>query len=171
MTAPQTMPALDQPTVFHPDPAQIRRAIARRSVATLATTSEHGRPHAATVLYDLVDDVLYVCTYRDSRKARNVAATGHAGVSIAVRRIPFGPPASIQFQTTATILDNDDAEIVALVEAGQLGKITAHGELELPGACFLRVPLPSRAVTYALGMSLWHVMRHPLDAAGRVELQ
>ncbi len=170
-TAAHTTPALDQPTMFHPDPAQIRRAIARRSVATLATASEHGRPHAATVLYELVDGVLYVSTYRDSRKTRNVAATGRAGVSIAVRRIPFGPPASIQFQTTATVLDNDDPEIVALVEAGRFGKITAHGELELPGACFLRIPLPSRAVTYALGMSLWHVMRHPLDAAGQVELR
>ena len=92
-------------------------------------------------------------------------------MTVAVRRIPLGPPASIQFQTTATVLDNDDPEIVALVEAGRLAKLTAHGELELPGACFLRIPLPSRAVTYALGMSLWHVMRHPLDAAGRVELR
>ena len=133
MTATQTMPDHDQPTLFRPDPAQIRRAIGRRSVATLATASEHGRPHAATVLYQLVDDVLYVSTSRDSRKARNVAATGHVGVTIAVRRIPFGPLASIQFQSTATVLDNGDPEIVELAASRRLDTITGHGELDLPG--------------------------------------
>lgn len=170
MTTTDALPITDQPTMFHPDPVAIRRAIERRSVATLATASEHGRPHAATVLYQLVDDTIYVSTSRDSRKARNVAATGRVGVTILVRRLPLGPPASIQFQSTATLLEVDDPEIVRLAEAGRLRKVTSHGELELPGLCFVRIPLPRRAVTYALGMSLWHVMRHPLDAAGEVEL-
>ena len=148
--------------------AQIGRRAVQRDVALAAAD---GRLQVVGGDGEIVDGVLYVSTYRDSRKTRNVAATGRAGVSIAVRRIPFGPPASIQFQTMATVLDNDDPEIVALVEAGRFGKITAHRELELPGACFLRIPLPSRAVTYALGMSLWHVMRHPLVAAGQVELR
>ena len=90
------------PTVFHPDPASIRRAIERRSVATLATASATGRPHAATVLYQCVDDALFVSTHRDSRKARNIADHGVAAVTIAVRRVPIGPPASIQFQCSAS---------------------------------------------------------------------
>jgi hypothetical protein len=158
-------------TVFHPDPSSVRRAIGRRSVATLATASAKGRPHAATVLYQCVDDVLFVSTDRDSRKARNVAERGTAAVTIAVRRLPFGPPASIQFQSTATVLANDDPEIVRLAAAGRLGRITAHGEMDLEGACFLRLPLPARVVTYALGMSLWQVIRNPLDAAGEVDLR
>lgn len=159
------------PTVFHPDPAKVRRAIERRSVATMATVSGAGRPHAATVLYNCADDALFVSTHRSSRKARNVADNGAAALAIAVRRLPVGPPASIQFQATAAVLPNDDAEIVRLAEAGRLGKITAHGELEIDGGCFLRLELPDRAVTYALGMSLWHVLRHPLDAAGEVHLR
>jgi hypothetical protein len=158
------------PTIFRPDPSSIRRAIERRSVATLATVSSSGRPHAATVLYQFVDDVLYVSTVRDSRKARNVAERGVAAVAIAVRRLPIGPPASIQFQSTATVLANDDPEIVGLAAANRLDRITAHGEMHLDGGCFLRLPLPARIVTYALGMSLWRVLRHPLDAAGEVEL-
>ena len=158
-------------TVHRPDPATIRRAINRRSVATLATVSASGRPHAATVLYQCVDDALFVSTHRDSRKARNVADHGTAAVTIAVRRLPIGPPASIQFQTTAAVLTNDDPDVVHFAAAGRLDRITAHGELDLDGACFLRLPLPDRVVTYALGMSLWRTIREPLDAAGESRLR
>ncbi len=157
-------------TVFHPEPAMIRRAIERRSVATLATVSNSGRPHAATVLYQCVDDALFVSTDRDSRKARNIAGQGFAAVTIAVRRLPIGPPASIQFQSAAAIVTNDDPEILDLARAGRLDKVTSHGELQLEGGCFLRLAFPSRIVTYALGMSLWQVIRNPLDAAGEVDL-
>ena len=157
-------------TIFHPDAPTIRRAIERRSVATLATVSSTGRPHAATVLYQCVDDALFVSTHRHTRKASNIAHNGHAAMTIAVRRIPIGPPASIQFQTTAAVLDNDDPDIVRLAAAGKLDRITAHGEMTLDGGCFLRLALPARAVTYALGMSLLDVIRHPLDAAGEVSL-
>ena len=165
-----TTNTLVQPTLVHPDPSLVRRAMARRSVANLATVSASGRPHGATVLYQLVDDALYVSTMRDSRKARNVAATGLASVVIDVRRLPVGPPASIQFQSTAELLANDDPGIVRLRTAGRLDRITSHGELELPGGCILRVALPARVHTYALGMSLWRVLRDPLNAAGEAEL-
>ena len=148
----------------------IRRAIERRSVATLATVSSAGRPHAATVMYQCADDALFVSTHRDSRKASNIAHDGHAAVTIAVRRLPIGPPASIQFQTSAAVLDNDDPEVVRLAAAGRLDRITGHGELALDGGCFLRLALPARVVTYALGMSLLYVLRNRFDAAGEVGL-
>jgi hypothetical protein len=157
--------------IVSPDPARVRRAMLRRSVATLATVSPAGRPHAATVLYQLVDDALYVSTMRDSRKARNVAATGLASVVIDVRRLPAGPPASIQFQTTAEVLFAHDPRIVDLANARRLDRIVSHGELELGGACFLRIAVPARVHTYALGMSLWRVLRDPLHAAGEVEFR
>lgn len=158
-------------TVFHPDPLAVRRAIERRSVATLATVSAIGRPHVATVLYQYADDALFVSTHGESRKARNIADNGVAAVTIAVRRLPIGPPASIQFQTSAEVLANDDSEIKLLAAAGRLDRIIAHGELTLEGACFLRLALPARALTYALGMSLWRAMRNPLNAAGEVNLR
>ena len=167
ITAPS---AASTPSRFHPDPSVIRRAIERRSVATLATTSAAGRPHAATVLYQYVDDVLFVSTHRASRKARNIADHGVAAMTIAVRRLPVGPPASIQFQSAAAVVGTDDPDIVRLAAAGRLDRITSHGEMELDGSCFLRLALPARVITYALGMSLWRVLRHPLDAAGEVDL-
>ena len=162
--------AAPTPSIFHPDPSAIRRAIERRSVATLATVSAIGRPHAATVLYQCVGDALFVSTYRESRKARNIADLGVAAVTIAVRRLPIGPPASIQFQSSASVLANDDPEIIRLATAGRLDGITAHGEMNRNGACILRLTLPARVVTYALGMSLWRAIRNPLDAAGEVDL-
>jgi len=165
-------PTTAEPTngLRHPDPATIRRAMERRSIATLATVSERGRPHAATVLYQLVDDALFISTHRGSRKARNVAETGAAAVNIAVRRLPVGPPSSIQFQASAAVLANDDPEVVGLAAAGRLDKVTSHGELDLEGGCFLRIALPARLHTYALGMSLWQVLRNPLEVAGEVDL-
>ena len=159
------------PTMFHPDPEAIRRAIERRSVATLATVSAIGRPHAATVLYQYVDDAVFVSTHRDSRKARNIVDAGVAAMTIAVRRLPIGPPASIQFQSAASVVATDDPEITRLAAAGHLDRITGHGELDLDGGCVLRLTLPDRILTYALGMSLWRVIRDPLGAAGEVDLR
>ena len=112
-------------------------------------------------------------TGRRSRKARNVAETGRAAaITIAVRRLPVGPPASVQFQTTATIAAVDDPEIVA---AGR-GRPPRPDHVPWrarprPMAASSASALPARAVTYALGMSLLRVLRDPLDAAGEVDLR
>ena len=68
------------------------------------------------------------------------------------------------------MLEIDDPDVVGLADAGRLDRITSHGELDLDGGCFLRVALPARLHTYALGMSLWRVIRNPLDIAGEVDL-
>ncbi len=146
------------------------RAIAKRSYATLATTSNAGRPHVAGVLYEYVDDALYVSTLRTSRKARNVAANPYAAVVVPIRRVPVGaPPSAVQFQGRAELLDAEGPEITTLVAAGRLGSITGHGELDLPEGCFIRVEVPARVHTYGLGMSLMTLVRDPLGAAGVVE--
>ena len=145
----------------------VRKAVARRRFATLATASAAGRPHSAGVLYGLADGALWISTMRDSVKARNVAETGRAAVTVPVRRLPVGPPSSVQAQTTATVVELDDPGLRQLAETGALGKVTSHGELELDGGCFLRLELPRRVPVYGLGMSLWALIRDPL-AAGRV---
>jgi hypothetical protein len=53
------------------------------------------------------------------------------------------------------VLDVDDAEIRALMDAGRLKSITSHGELDLPDDRFLRVSLGHRLITHGLGMSLF----------------
>lgn len=158
-------------TAYRPAPThrEIRAAIAKRSFATLGTTSAAQRPHAAGVLYAAVDGLLYVSTMRSSRKARNVAANPHVFVSIPVRRVPFGaPPSTIQFAATAEVLAVDHPDVLALARAGNLRAITSHGELELPDSCILRIT-PGRTIhTYGLGMSLRALAKNPLDAAARL---
>jgi general stress protein 26 len=159
-----------EPAAQGPSVDELTSAIGRRSVCMLATSSSRNRPHEATVIYAAVGTTLYINTDRSSRKARNVAENPHVGVVIPVRRLPVGPPSEVQFQGTAEIVDMDDPHIAELVEAGQLKKVTSHGELDRPDGCFIRIT-PGRTVhTYGLGMSLWQLLRHPLDAAGRVEL-
>ena len=153
-----------------PDRAEILQTIRKRSFATLATTSPAHRPHNAGILYGAVDDVLYVSTKRTSRKARNIVANPHVAVVIPVRRLPIGPPSSIQFQGTATVLDLDDPEILQLVAAGQLKSITGHGELEIEDGCFLRITPNGRLFTYGLGMSLYTMIKDPINVGGIVDL-
>ena len=158
-----------QPTVTVSE-EDVVRALGRRSFCTLASVSPAGRPHAAGVLYEAVGTTLYVSTDRTSRKARNVAANPHVGICVPVRRLPIGPPSSLQFQATADVLALDDADITRLVEAGKLKSITGHGELDLPDGCFLRIAPARRINTYGLGLSLRRLLKDPLNAAGAVEL-
>ena len=154
---------------YRPEPAGVRKALTKRSFAVLATTSPAGRPHAAAVLYELVDLVLYVNTQRASRKARNVAANRYVAVSVPIRRLPVGPPSTVQFQGEAEVVDLDSSEIEALIAKGHLKSITGHGELDDPGGCFLRITLGRRLITYGLGMSIPKLIGDPLHAGGLVE--
>jgi len=153
-----------------PDPTEVVRAIQRRSFMTLATTSPINRPHVAGVLYQAVEMSLYASTMRSSRKARNIASNRHVGVIIPVRRLPVGPPSSVQFQGVADILALDDPAVLELVSQGQLKAVTGHGELDLPGGCFLRITPNRRIFTYGLGVSIVKLIRDPLNAGGMVEL-
>jgi hypothetical protein len=169
-TAPPAPPGRPSPLPLRPPIDLVRRAIGRRSFCTIATTSPTGQSHAAGVLYAAVDDILYVSTMRSSRKARNVEANPSVAVCVTVRRLPVGPPSSVQFQARAEVLAIDDPAVLALAAAGRLQAVTGHGELELPGGCFLRVTPNGRLHTYGLGMSLVRLLRDPLAAAGVVDL-
>jgi len=173
-TAPAspTAPPVPSQPVAGADPRRddVVRAIDRRSFCTLATTSPRHHPHVAGVLYAAVGTDLYVSTLRASRKARNVAANPHVAVCIPVRRLPVGPPSSVQFQATAEVLALDDPALLRLVEAGHLKAVTGHGELELDGGCFLRITPDRRLHTYGLGLSLRQLLRDPLSGGGSVDL-
>ena len=162
---------MTDPTHYTPELDDVVKAIAKRSFCTLATASPDNRPHVAGVLYQAIGTTLYVNTSRDSRKARNVADNPHVAVSVPIRRLPLGgPPSTVQFQGRAEVLGFDHPDIVRIIEAEQLKKITSHGELDYPDGCFLRITPGRRLTTYGLGMSLLKLIRDPLHAAGSVEL-
>ena len=168
MTTTEPTATADHASALHDvPPAVVRKALARRHYAVLATVSPAGRPHAAGVLYGLAEGSLYVSTDVASRKGRNLAAGTHVGVTVPVRRAPVGPPSAIQFQATAELLPLDDPHLRELVARGELKSVTGHGELEREGGCFVRITPAATVHTYGLGMSLWRLIREPLDAAGR----
>jgi general stress protein 26 len=158
-------------TTHSPSLDGVVKLVGKRSFATLATVSPADRPHSAGVLYKALGTTLYVNTHRHSRKARNVAANPHVGVTIPIRRLPIGPPSQVQFQAVAELLAVDDPHIVHLAESGQLKEVTSHGELDDPENVFLRITPGRKLHTYGLGMSLRQLLRDPLNAAGSVELR
>jgi hypothetical protein len=163
-----TTPTSSAPVALRPaDPAlgpAVKKAVSRRSFAVLGTASATGRPHNAGVAYQLAAGRIWVSTYRESRKARNVAARPEVAFTVPVPRIPLFPPATVQIQGRAEIVGLDDPELRRLAAAGQLKKVTGHGELELDGGCYLRIDLPARVPVFALGMSRWQLLRDPLGA-------
>lgn len=153
-------------------PDKLKSIIARHHFCTLATTSTDGNPHIVAVTYQLVDGHLYVATAISSKKARNIRANPRVAVHIPVRQYPMGPPWSVQFQTTASILEPNDPDLVRLLESGRLQepplapaalaplkKIAGIGVMKEPDGCFLKVKLPRKIHTYGLGLSFREVMR------------
>ncbi len=165
ITAPVT-----EETRLAVDPEEILRIIGKRTFANLATVSPGGSPHTVGVLYAAVGRDMYVSTEVGTRKARNIAHDQRVAIAIPVRRIPIGPPMLIHFQTTAELIPTDDRRIRSLHEAGDLEKVTSHGELELADGCFVKIPIPSRIHTYGLGLSLYRLVRDPLSAVGITHL-
>ncbi len=170
-------PTTATPTTATPsDPNQVertRRIIEKQSFAVLSTVSERGVPHAAGVIYAAVDDrpgppTLFVHTMRSSRKARNIEISRRVGVVIPIRRLPIGPPFSIQFAGRASLLAMDDPEIGSLLAAGALGTVSGHGALDEPDGCFVRIEPGPTAHTYGIGVSVIALARDPLHAGGRV---
>jgi hypothetical protein len=145
-----------------------RRALERHSFCTLATSSRGGWPHVVGVEYASVGDVLYVHTFDDSRKARNIRENPHVGVCVPVRRVPFAPPFCVQFQGAAELLPVDHPDVTTLLASGRLKKITAFRALTAPGACIIRIA-PGRTIsTYGIGVSLLTLLRDPLRASRTV---
>lgn len=155
---------------------RILDTLAARSFLALATASPAGFPHAAGVSYalgergahdDLSDLTLYVNTMRSSRKGRNVEASGRAAIVVPVRKLPVGPPFTIQFQADADVVAPTDPEILDLVGAGRLRAITSHGELDEPDGCFIRLRPRGRVHSYGLGVSAIALACDPLHIGAR----
>jgi hypothetical protein len=87
-----------------------------------------------------------------------------------VRRLPVGPPFTVQFQTTAELVEVDDPLVRRLLDAGDLKNVTSHGELDLPDAVFIRMRMPRRVATYGIGVPLLSIIRHPLEGGRSVVL-
>jgi Pyridoxamine 5'-phosphate oxidase len=141
--------------------------LARRSFCILASTSARGQSHAAGVIYEFVDGALYVHTMRSSRKARNILANPSVGIVVPARRLPVGPPFSLQFQATADVLSMDAPQIIELLDSKRLRAISGHGALSEPDGCFVRIVPTGLVHSYGIGVSVLGLIKDPLHAGGR----
>jgi general stress protein 26 len=150
---------------------KVSRAIRTRRFCTLATCSGSGDPHAVGVMYVAVDGVLYVHTVLGNKKVRNICENSRVAVCIPVRRFPVGPPYCVQFQGAAEVLAKDDPEIASLLRSGRLKRIVGLGVLDEPDTCFLRIEPDGTFFTYGIGVPLRKVLRDPINATDRVQLE
>ncbi len=153
-----------------PSPARVWRAIQRRSFCTLATSSAANEPHVAGVLYAVADRVLYLTTQAHSKKGRNLRECPRAAICIPVRTYPVGPPFCVQFRGTAQLLSPEDPDMVTLLDARRLKKITSHGELDDPDSWFMRLVPDRRISTYGIGVPLRTLFRDPISASRTVDM-
>ena len=157
-------------TPNHHDPdqaARVRKAIHSRGFAMLSTVSTAGFPHAAGVIYVPIGDELWVHTMRSSRKARNVAAHDRVAVVVPIRKLPVGPPFTVQFQGRADIIEMNDPEVTPHIESKALKAITSHGELETEDGCFIRIRPTGIVHSYGIGVSAMAVAKDPLNNGPR----
>ncbi len=162
-----TNATINRPTTpFTDDPVHARRVlrtVAKRSFMTLATVSPAGRPHSAGVVYSAVGTSLWFHTMTASRKARNIEANPHVGVTIPFRRLPAGPPFTIHFQGRARLVALDDPSVTNLIGRGELKAISGHGALEMADAAFVEI-VPTGAIhSYGPGARVVDLIRDPLN--------
>ena len=145
----------------------VRRAIRRKSFATLATVSPTGKAHVAGVIYSALDDELWVHTMLSSHKVRNIANNPSIGVCIVYRRLPVGPPFTIHFQAKASIVEIDSIQAKDRIATGKLKSITGHGALEIEGACFLQIRPGSSIHSFGPGVPTLDLIKDPIGSGGR----
>ncbi len=157
---------------------KILAALRKRSFLTLATVSPKGRSHVAGVVYEWVapnsgrDGALWIHLSANSRKARNIAASPHAAVTIPfhtfpLRVVPVGPPNTIHFQCAVELIAMDSAEATALLNAGKLRSISGHGALDMPDGVFCKITPVGWIHSFGIGVRMIDLIRDPIGRGGR----
>lgn len=147
--------------------------------AVLSTASGTGRPHAAGVSYGVTepgrDVAIYVMTRTHLRKTRNVAENPSVSLVVPLPRrlLWFLPPATIQLQGRAEILDERDEIGTAVFRHFWIGRriLGAYEESRRRGEtriCFLRIAPDPTIHTYMVGVPIWDIRKRMESGAGTV---
>lgn len=146
----------------------VKKVLKSKNFLVLGTASESGRPHSSGVLYELVGDTIYIHTTRSSRKFKNVSENPHVAVTVPYRRIPVGPPSTIQFQGWATVMREQSAGVHQLIAQGHFQTLLSKGAENVPDGVFLRIGLPRVIHTFGVEGSLWKWATKPLETGSKV---
>ena len=160
----------------------VERALRHQTFGTLSTLGESTVARMRLAWFYAVSPkgeplILYVTTRTTTRKVRNVRA--HPDVAFVVpvprRLIPGFPPRAVQFQGTATVVPGDHRRALrAFASSWFLRRIlVAEQRIVTQGGdlCFVCIRPDPMVFTYGIGMSLWHNVRQPRDAIGRVKIR
>jgi general stress protein 26 len=158
---------------------EVSRELARRTYGVLSTITNDGRPHSTGVLYAATSEneplLLYVCSDKKSRKARNITRNPSISFTVPVSRrfLRFVPPSSIQFQGTAKLVSLDESIRRAFGRSLVLRQVlgAAESSLDEPdGSCFIRITPDPFIFTYGLGVSVMELAKNMGGAMGKVEV-
>ena len=148
---------------------EVWREVAKGSFAVLSYATPSGAPRSSGVVYKTIGQRLYVATAPDSWKARHIATSGKAAVTVPVRRggvlslvLPI-PAATVSFHGTAIVYQADAPRVRPLLT--QLASLLP--EERQASAAIIEVIPEGAFVTYGLGVSLTQ-MRDPAAARARV---
>jgi PPOX class probable F420-dependent enzyme len=95
-----------------------RRLIDSRTMATLATVSPDGSPHATVVWIDRDDDTLLVSVVSHRRKARNLARDPRVSLTLFDAADPYF---SVQIAGTAELVPDERKELPVRLSQKYLG--------------------------------------------------
>ena len=145
-------------------------AIDKNTFAVLGWVTPRGEPRSAGIVYTTHGRELYISTWRESWKARQIALDPNVSVTVTIpKRVPFMPwikvPAAVAtFQGEAKL--HDLSEFPADVIAPLMKGLELSEEVRRE-TCIIRVTPHGHIVTYGIGVPLMK-MRDPETAKGRV---
>ncbi|OBC08047.1 hypothetical protein A5784_01050 [Mycobacterium sp. 852013-50091_SCH5140682] len=158
----------------------VERAIRQRTFGTLSTVSPRGLPQASGVIYAVSPPaqplVLYVTTRTSTVKVAHIAQASAVAFVIPVphRALPLFPPATVQFQATATILDSHDVAALAAFQSTWFHRRILRAEqrivAETGDMCFIAIRPHHILSTYGIAMPAATIMRRPAHAISHAHL-
>lgn len=154
----------------------------KHDFAVLSTVSEDRMPFSAGVNYGVTGTdnelAIYVMTRRHLRKARNIAAYPRISlvVPLARRVLWFLPPATIQLQGTAQILDWTDETGTEVFGRFWMGRriLEAYEKSRRRGetrVCFLKITPDPVVHTYMVGFNPLELRKRMESAAATVTIE
>lgn len=158
----------------------VERVLRKRRFATLATVTGDGRAHATGVVYAMSPPGeplrVYVTTNARNKKVANIRANHDVAFVVPLSRavVTLLPPACIQFQGTAEVVDGTDEGALRAFGSTWFGRTILKTEHRIVAGggriCFLRIEPDAVLFTYGFGMSLLALRRHAGEGASRVQV-
>jgi nitroimidazol reductase NimA-like FMN-containing flavoprotein (pyridoxamine 5'-phosphate oxidase superfamily) len=160
---------------------QVERELRGRNFGILSTVSRKGRAQSAGVHYGVsppnAPSAIYVMTQSKTVKAQNITANPNVSfiVPLSRRVLSFVPPACIQCQGTARILEATDEVAIQAFKAFYLSRMMLNEASRVDTAalgevCFVRIEPDPVINTYGLGFSVWQLREHMANAASKVHV-